>query len=164
MAQVPVDGATQRHGLIAAPPRVQAVTLTAIDLAIATGTSAGKTQLGTVDVAGDTMTMTLAEPGAAARTDSSDAANKLLLARVKPIAKEFEGEWEGAIDAGGQRLRLLIKLTNGADGLAPRSRTAGADTARLKAATIRHLHTCPVWSAVGSGDRRIQRRHAYGDQ
>ena len=42
-----------------------------IDLAIATGSFAGKTQLGTVDTAGDTLTMTLGEPGAATRPDAS---------------------------------------------------------------------------------------------
>lgn len=32
------------------------------------------------------------------------------------VAKEFTGTWEGAIDAGGQTLRLTLKLSNGADG------------------------------------------------
>src|SRR5688572_13325830 len=40
------------------------VTPAAVDLVISEGTSAGKTQLGTVAVTGDTMTLTLAEPGA----------------------------------------------------------------------------------------------------
>jgi len=30
----------------------------------------------------------------------------------KPIEKEFEGAWEGALDAGGNRLRLVLKLSN----------------------------------------------------
>jgi hypothetical protein len=32
------------------------------------------------------------------------------------LPKEFEGRWEGAVDAGGNKLRLAIKLTTGADG------------------------------------------------
>jgi hypothetical protein len=34
------------------------------------------------------------------------------------LPKEFEGRWEGAIDVGGTKLRLAIKLSTGADGKA----------------------------------------------
>jgi hypothetical protein len=32
-----------------------------------------------------------------------------------PIAKELEGQWSGTLEAGGQQLRLTLKLANGAD-------------------------------------------------
>lgn len=35
-----------------------------------------------------------------------------------PITKELEGSWEGSLDVGGQILRLLVKLSNGPDGVA----------------------------------------------
>jgi hypothetical protein len=37
------------------------------------------------------------------------------------LPKEFEGHWEGAIDAGGTKLRIAIKLSTGADGKAAAS-------------------------------------------
>ena len=33
-----------------------------------------------------------------------------------PVTKELEGSWEGTLDAGAQKLRLLLKLANGAGG------------------------------------------------
>jgi len=91
-----------------------AVKPTAIDLLISEGTHAGKTQLGVVEIAGDTLTLVLAEPGDTARPGLSSDANKLVLARIKPVTKDFEGTWEGAIGA----LRIIVKLSNGPDGLA----------------------------------------------
>jgi hypothetical protein len=38
-----------------------------------------------------------------------------------PLPKEFEGRWEGAIEAGGAKLRIAIKLSTGADGKAAAS-------------------------------------------
>ncbi len=37
------------------------------------------------------------------------------------LPKEFEGRWEGPIDAGGTKLRIAIKLSTGADGKAAAS-------------------------------------------
>jgi hypothetical protein len=37
------------------------------------------------------------------------------------LPKEFEGRWEGAIEAGGNKLRIAIKLSTGADGKAAAS-------------------------------------------
>jgi hypothetical protein len=34
------------------------------------------------------------------------------------LTKEFEGSWEGALDTGSQKLRIALKLTRGADGIA----------------------------------------------
>lgn len=53
-----------------------------IDLVITEGESAGKTQLGVVDIDGDTMTLILAEPGDKTRPTSTSP-NKLILKRVK---------------------------------------------------------------------------------
>ena len=90
-----------------------------IDLAITEGTSANKTQLGIVEVTADTLTLTLAEPGATERPAATASANTLVLTRVKPLAKALEGTWEGALSTpAGQTLRLEVKLSNGADGLA----------------------------------------------
>jgi uncharacterized protein (TIGR03067 family) len=89
-----------------------------IDLVITEGASANKTQLGIVVVTPDTLTLTLAEPGAA-RPATALRDNTLVLTKVKPLAKELEGSWEGALETPrGETLRLLVKLTNGADGLA----------------------------------------------
>jgi hypothetical protein len=35
-----------------------------------------------------------------------------------PITKDLEGSWEGSLDANGTILRLLVKLSNGPDGVA----------------------------------------------
>ena len=35
-----------------------------------------------------------------------------------PITKELEGSWEGSLDVAGKILRLLVKLSNGPDGVA----------------------------------------------
>ena len=41
------------------------------------------------------------------------------MAKSTPIAKEFEGTWEGALTTpDGTKLRLRVKLANGADGTA----------------------------------------------
>ena len=88
-----------------------------IDLAIAEGTHTGKTQLGLVEVVGDTVTLAFAEPGATTRPLTFD--EKLVLTRIKPLPAELAGSWEGMlVTSTGQQLALVIKLTNGADGLA----------------------------------------------
>ncbi len=40
------------------------------------------------------------------------------VAKSTPITKEFTGTWEGAINANGTRLRLVLKLTTQPDGIA----------------------------------------------
>ncbi len=35
-----------------------------------------------------------------------------------PLTKDFEGTWEGALDANGKSLRVLVKLASGGDGKA----------------------------------------------
>lgn len=88
-----------------------------LDLLISEGKYAGQTQLGLVlEATAETLTLALAEPGATVRPTAS--ADKLVLTRARPIAKGLEGSWEGAIDASGTTLRLIVKLSNGADGLA----------------------------------------------
>ena len=94
-----------------------ATTPVSLDMLISEGKYAGQTQLGLVlEATADTLTLALAEPGATVRPTAT--ADKLVLTRVKPLAKDLQGSWEGAIDAGGQTLRLVVKLSNGTDGLA----------------------------------------------
>jgi uncharacterized protein (TIGR03067 family) len=89
-----------------------------IDLVIAEGTHKGKTQLGVVvDITGDTMTLLLAEPGDTVRPDPMSQST-LVLTKTKPLGKDLDGSWEGALDAGGKALRVVVKLSNGSDGLA----------------------------------------------
>ena len=38
--------------------------------------------------------------------------------RSAAIGKEFEGTWNGTIEAGGKKERLVLKMTNGSDGTA----------------------------------------------
>src|SRR5258706_5987944 len=40
------------------------------------------------------------------------------LPKSTPITKDFEGSWEGSLDANGTILRLVVKLSNGPDGVA----------------------------------------------
>lgn len=88
-----------------------------IDFAIVEGIHAGKTQLGLVEIGGDTMTLVLAEPGAAVRPTAMSQ-SPLGLTKLRPIAKELQGSWEGAIQtSSGQTLRTILKLSNGSDGL-----------------------------------------------
>src|SRR5687767_4224270 len=60
-------------------------TPSSIDFAIAMGADAGKTQLGLVEVKGDTMTMALAAPGGADRPVSF--AEKITLWKIRPLGK-----------------------------------------------------------------------------
>ena len=95
-----------------------------IDLIISEGTNAGKTQLGIVDVTGDTMQLALAEPGATARANT--LIGGLSLARVKPLPKELAGTWESTITAGPTTQQVVLTLSNGPDGLG--TGTIGAGT------------------------------------
>lgn len=64
----------------------------------------GKTIAGQWTQGGNTMTCNLTRTGDA---------------KVRPrppIAKEFQGQWQGTLDANGTKLRLLFKLVNQADG------------------------------------------------
>ena len=87
-----------------------------IDLVISEGKYAGKTQLGLVNIAGDSMTLVLAEPGAAARPTALSQ-SPLGLTKLRPIPKSLEGTWEGTIDATGKALRVVVTLSAGPDGL-----------------------------------------------
>jgi uncharacterized protein (TIGR03067 family) len=88
-----------------------------IDFVLTEGIHAGKTQLGLVAIAGDTMTLVLAEPGATVRPTAMTQ-SPLGLTKLRPIAKEIQGSWEGAIHtSSGQTLRCIMKLSTGSDGL-----------------------------------------------
>lgn len=88
-----------------------------IDLVITEGIHAGKTQLGLVEITDDRMTLVLGEPGGTARPTGMSQ-SPLGLTKLRPIAKELEGSWEGAITTpSSQTLRCIFKLSNGPDGL-----------------------------------------------
>jgi uncharacterized protein (TIGR03067 family) len=88
-----------------------------IDFVLTEGIHAGKTQLGLVEITDDRMTLVLAEPGATARPKAMTQ-SPLGLTKLRPVGKELEGAWEGAIQtSSGQTLRCVIKIANGADGL-----------------------------------------------
>lgn len=89
---------------------------TAIDLVITEGKSAGKTQLGRVAIAGKKMTLAFAEPGETVRPGGMSG-ETLTLTKLTPIGKELEGAWEGTLDAASGPLRLVLKLSNGPNGL-----------------------------------------------
>jgi len=94
-----------------------ATTPWSIDLIVSEGTGPLGTQLGLVELAGDTMIMALSETGQSVRP-AGLSGDRITVTKIKPIDKTFEGTWEGAIGDTGQTLRLKVKLTNGADGLA----------------------------------------------
>ena len=110
-----------------------------IDFIISEGSSAGKTQLGIVEVTGDAMQLAMAEPGAAARVNTLSGG--LSLARVKPLPKELAGSWEATISVGATTQHVVLTLSNGPDGLG--TGTIGAATPG--AATV------PVTSVVQVG-------------
>ena len=89
-----------------------------IDLTVTEGRSAGKTQVGIVEIDQDTVRLALAPPGATTRPAGFEAPNLLVLTRAKPLAKELQGTWEGPVTLGGNTLRIVLKLSNNADGLA----------------------------------------------
>jgi uncharacterized protein (TIGR03067 family) len=101
-----------------------------IDLSIAVGPSAGKTQLGLVSVDGDTMTLRLADPGDTKRPAPASTENRLTLRRAKPLARELEGTWEGSLDARGSPVPIVIMLKNGPDGLAAGTVSSPGQTTR----------------------------------
>ena len=85
--------------------------------AVPTGPHTGKIQLGLAQLSGDTLTLSLGEPGSTTRPANVD--QSLVLNRIKPLPAELAGSWEGTlVTSTGQQLVLVIKLTNGADGLA----------------------------------------------
>jgi hypothetical protein len=95
-----------------------------------------------VTVTGDAVSFAMTAPGSPQFTGKIDATGKTLagdftqgggtlkfsLARTgdakieppppsTPIGKAHEGTWEGALEGGGRTLRLVLKLSTGADGL-----------------------------------------------
>ena len=73
------DGKVDERGTIKVNPDPKPMW---IDMVITEGSSAGKTQLGLIEVEGDTMTLTLAEPGAP-RPGPSGNSGKLILKKIK---------------------------------------------------------------------------------
>jgi len=78
---------------------------------------------------GPTFSGTISEDGKTLSGDFSQAGNSMPFkltrngeAKVElpkaspPVGKEFLGDWEGTLEAGPQTLRLILKLSNGADG------------------------------------------------
>jgi uncharacterized protein (TIGR03067 family) len=88
---------------------------TTIDLVISEGKSAGKIQVGIVEVTGDTMRLALGEPGDPARPSSFET-GALTVTRLKPLAKELAGTWDATITLGATTQRVTLTLSNGADG------------------------------------------------
>jgi uncharacterized protein (TIGR03067 family) len=110
-----------------------------IDLVITEGIHAGKTQLGLVEVTGDRMTLVLAEPGATVRPTAMTQ-SPLGLTKLRPVGKELEGSWEGTIQtSSGQTLRLVIKLSNGADGLGAGTLTSVDQGGQAPIAAVVHI-------------------------
>ena len=70
-----------------------------------------------MNVTGDTMVMALSDTGAPTRPANLEG-EKITATRLQPIAKTFEGEWTGAVGDAAQTLRLMVRLTNGSNGLA----------------------------------------------
>lgn len=95
-----------------------------IDLMVSEGTSAGKTQLGIVEVTGDAMQLALAEPGSTVRPNTLSGG--LSVTRVKPLPKELAGAWEATITVGATTQHVALTLSNGPDGLG--TGTIGAAT------------------------------------
>jgi uncharacterized protein (TIGR03067 family) len=132
----------------------------AIDLVITEGKYAGKTQLGLVDVAGDAMTLVLAEPGATVRPTGLSQ-SPLGLTRLRPIPKELEGIWEGALDANGKALRVLVKLSSGVDGfgtgtLASLDQGTGAESPIVAVVQIKSRITLIVPGLRGTYDGQLK--------
>jgi uncharacterized protein (TIGR03067 family) len=124
-----------------------------LDFAIEQGGDAGKKQLSLVEVSGDTMKVALGDPGTGVRP-SSMATNTLTLARIKPLPKDFEGRWEGAVDANGKSLRLAVKLSNGADGLASGTLVSidqGNSEVPIAAVLVRGQRLTLILPAIGGG-------------
>jgi hypothetical protein len=74
---------------------------------------------GTLSDDGTTMSGDFAQGGAAfpfKLTRAGDAVSAPPPAKSTPITKDLEGTWSGTLQAGGQSLRLTLKLASGADG------------------------------------------------
>jgi uncharacterized protein (TIGR03067 family) len=129
-----------------------------IDFAIAVGKDAGKTQLGLLEIVDDTATIALAEPGSTARPTAMTGA--LTLVRVKPLPKEFTGDWDGILEAAGAKMRLTIKLQNGADGLATGTMISvdqGNREAPIAAVLVRGMRVTVLMPAIrGAYDAQLK--------
>ena len=81
----------------------------------------GKLSADANDLAG-----TATSPGGAApfQLKRKGDANVKLPPASSALSKDFEGAWEGAIEAGGNRLRVVIKLARAADGSATGTMTS----------------------------------------
>jgi uncharacterized protein (TIGR03067 family) len=137
----------------------------ALDLTIAEGRDAGKTQLGILEVAGDTMSMVLAEPGITVRP-AALTGEVLTLARITPLPKNLEGSWEGTLAAAGTQMRLAINLANGANGLATGkliSIDQGNREAPIAAVVVRGARVTLVMPAVRGGfDAKLENGELTG--
>lgn len=98
-----------------------------IDLVISEGKSAGKTQIGVVELTGDTMRLALAEPGITTRP-TGFAAGALTLTRLKPLAKDLAGTWDATVTLGPTTQRVALTLATGSDGFGSGSIAAAEST------------------------------------
>ena len=101
-----------------------------LDLTITEGASAGKVQLGVVELSGDTMRVALAEPGRETRP-ASVGEQGFTITKLKPLAAGLAGRWESTITVGERTQRVVLSLNNGADGLATGTVGAADQTSTL---------------------------------
>jgi uncharacterized protein (TIGR03067 family) len=74
------SGKVDERGTVKLDPSTKPMS---IDLVITDGESAGKTQLGLIEITGDTMKLTLAEPGEKTRPTPGSPYGELILKRIK---------------------------------------------------------------------------------
>jgi hypothetical protein len=69
----------------------------------------GKSLIGTVEQAGNSVAFALTRAGDARITPTPKSA---------AVSNELEGTWNGTLTVGARQMRLIVKLTNHADGTA----------------------------------------------
>jgi uncharacterized protein (TIGR03067 family) len=74
------SGKVDERGAVKLDPSTKPMGL---DFVITEGTSAGKTQLGLIEITGDTMTLILAEPGVKTRPSPGSSEGKLILKKIQ---------------------------------------------------------------------------------
>lgn len=137
-----------------------------LDLIISQGPHTGKVQLALVDVAGDQLTMALAEPGAGQRPESLSR-DTVTLARIRPIPKSLEGQWHGVVEGGGAKLRVAIQLKNDPAGLATGTLVSvdqGNREAPIAAVVVRGTHVKLLMPAIkGAFDAELKDGQLVGN-
>lgn len=85
-------------------------------------------------------------------------------ARSAEVSKMLEGRWNGTLAAGGQQLRLLLKIANQADGSASASLTSVDQSGLEMPATVTEKGADVTWEVKGTRATFVGKLNSSGEE